>query len=230
MRKRSVIIVAGGKGLRAGGDIPKQFQIINNKPLLMHTIETFYHFDNQIKIVIVLPDEFKNYWSELLQEYNFVIAHQVINGGETRFHSVRNGLSIIDEDHIVAIHDAARPFVPKEVIERCFQESENFNCGIIPVIEEVNSIRIVSGYESKPFDRAQIRIVQTPQVFPAELLKNAYNAPYQESFTDDATVAELDGIQIKLTEGSAMNFKITTSFDIKLAEFISKSNPSIFSM
>lgn len=224
MQKRSVIIVAGGKGLRAGGEIPKQFQIIGSKPMLMHTIETFYNFDNRMKIVIVLPDEFRNHWSELLQQYNFIVSHRVTSGGETRFHSVKNGLSLIDEDHIVGIHDAARPFVPVEVIERCYRESEDFNCGIIPVINEVNSIRIVSGYESKPFDRTQIRIVQTPQVFPADLLKNAYNAPYQENFTDDATVAELDGIQIKLTEGSEINIKITTSFDMKLADFILSEN------
>lgn len=224
IQKRSVVIVAGGKGLRAGGEIPKQFQTIGGRPMLMRTIDTFYTFDNQMKIVVVLPDKFRDYWSKLLQKYNFTVAHLVVSGGETRFDSVKNGLSKIDEDCIVGIHDAARPFVPTDVIERCYRESMDFECGIIPVIHEVNSIRIISGYESMPFDRTAIRIVQTPQVFPANLLKNAYNAPFQESFTDDATVAELDGIQIKLTEGSETNIKITTLFDIQLADFILSKN------
>lgn len=215
----SVVIVAGGKGLRAGGDIPKQFQPIGSKPMLMHTIEAFYNFDYRMRIVVVLPDEFRDLWYELCEKHDFKIQHTIVSGGETRFHSVKNGLSEISEDEIVGIHDAARPFVSKEVIERCYREAFDFRCGIIPVIEEKNSVRILTGYESKPFDRTRIRVVQTPQVFPADLLKNAYETPYREEFTDDASVAEDDGIQIKLVEGDEKNIKITTSFDLKLADF-----------
>jgi len=215
----SVVIVAGGKGLRAGGDIPKQFQPIGGKPMLMHTIEAFYNFDYRMRIVVVLPDEFRDLWYELCEKHDFKIQHTIVSGGETRFHSVKNGLSEISEDEIVGIHDAARPFVSKEVIERCYREAFDFRCGIIPVIEEKNSVRILTGYESKPFDRIRIRVVQTPQVFPADLLKNAYETPYREEFTDDASVAEDDGIQIKLVEGDEKNIKITTSFDLKLADF-----------
>ncbi|MGI6048690.1 MAG: 2-C-methyl-D-erythritol 4-phosphate cytidylyltransferase [Petrimonas sp.] len=215
----SVVIVAGGKGLRAGGDIPKQFQPIGGKPMLMHTIEAFYNFDYRMRIVVVLPDEFRDLWYELCEKHDFKIQHTIVSGGETRFHSVKNGLSEISEDEIVGIHDAARPFVSKEVIERCYREAFDFRCGIIPVIEEKNSVRILTGYESKPFDRTRIRVVQTPQVFPADLLKNAYETPYREEFTDDASVAEDDGIQIKLVEGDEKNIKITTSFDLKLADF-----------
>jgi 2-C-methyl-D-erythritol 4-phosphate cytidylyltransferase len=215
----SVVIVAGGKGLRAGGDIPKQFQPIGGKPMLMHTIEAFYNFDYRMRIVVVLPDEFRDLWYELCEKHDFKIQHTLVSGGETRFHSVKNGLSEISEDEIVGIHDAARPFVSKEVIERCYREAFDFRCGIIPVIEEKNSVRILTGYESKPFDRTRIRVVQTPQVFPADLLKNAYETPYREEFTDDASVAEDDGIQIKLVEGDEKNIKITTSFDLKLADF-----------
>lgn len=220
MKKRSVVIVAGGKGLRVGRELPKQFLPIGGKPMLMRTIEAFHDFDKEMKIVVVLLESFRQLWSELLQEYNFIVAHTVVNGGETRFHSVRNGLQLIEDFETVGIHDAARPFVSAEVIERCYRESEDFGCGIIPVVEEVNSIRVLTGYESKPFDRSRIRIVQTPQVFPASLLKNAYNAPYQDSFTDDASVAESEGIQVKLTTGNEMNIKVTSSFDLMLADFI----------
>lgn len=220
MKKRSVVIVAGGKGLRVGRELPKQFLPIGGKPMLMRTIEAFHDFDKEMKIVVVLLESFRQLWSELLQEYNFIVAHTVVNGGETRFHSVRNGLQLIEDFETVGIHDAARPFVSAEVIEKCYRESEDFGCGIIPVVEEVNSIRVLTGYESKPFDRSRIRIVQTPQVFPASLLKNAYNAPYQDSFTDDASVAESEGIQVKLTTGNEMNIKVTSSFDLMLADFI----------
>ncbi|WP_436416746.1 2-C-methyl-D-erythritol 4-phosphate cytidylyltransferase [Petrimonas sp.] len=220
----SVIIVAGGKGLRVGGDIPKQFQPIGGKPMLMRTIEAFYNFDYRMRIVIVLPEQFRDFWNELCEKHKFDITHTIVNGGETRFHSVKNGLSEISEDEIVGIHDAARPFVSKEVIGRCYREAFDFRCGIIPVVEEKNSVRILTGYESKPFDRDRIRLVQTPQVFPADLLKNAYETPYREEFTDDASVAEDDGIQIKLVEGDEKNIKITTPFDLELADFLYKKN------
>lgn len=216
----SVVIVAGGKGLRAGGDIPKQFQPIGGKPILMRTVEAFYQFDNRIGIVVVLPEGYQSYWEELCAEHSFSIQHKIAIGGKTRFHSVRNGLTLVSSEGIVAIHDAARPFISEEVIRRCFNEAEIFQCGVIPVIEEVNSIRIMKGYESEPFDRSIIRIVQTPQVFPTPILKNAYNAPYCEQFTDDASVANADGIQIKLVEGDERNIKITTAFDFELAEFL----------
>ena len=220
----SVIIVAGGKGSRVGGDIPKQFQPIGGKPMLMRTIEAFYNFDYRMRIVIVLPEQFRDFWNELCEKHKFDITHTIVNGGETRFHSVKNGLSEISEDEIVGIHDAARPFVSKEVIGRCYREAFDFRCGIIPVVEEKNSVRILTGDESKPFDRDRIRLVQTPQVFPADLLKNAYETPYREEFTDDASVAEDDGIQIKLVEGDEKNIKITTPFDLELADFLYKKN------
>lgn len=216
----SVVIVAGGKGARAGGETPKQFQLIGEKPMLMRTIEAFYNFDYRIRIVVVLPEEFRDFWNELCGKHNFRIKHAIVSGGETRFHSVKNGLSEISEDEIVGIHDAARPFVSREVIERCYREAFDFRCGIIPVIEEKNSVRVLTGYESKTFDRTRIRIVQTPQVFPADLLKNAYETPYQPEFTDDASVAENDGVQIKLTEGDEKNIKITTPLDLRFADFL----------
>ena len=220
----SVIIVAGGKGLRAGGEIPKQFQPIGGKPVLMRTIEAFYDFDYKTKIVVVLPEEFRDLWNQLCEKHNFRLAHTIVNGGETRFHSVKNGLAEVSEHEIVAIHDAARPFVSKNVIERCYRQAVDFRCGVVPVIAEKNSVRLVVGYESQPVDREKIRLVQTPQVFPADLLKNAYQTPYREEFTDDASVAEDDGIQIKLVEGDETNLKITTSLDMKFADFLCREN------
>jgi len=220
----SVVIVAGGKGLRAGGEIPKQFQPIGGKPILMITAEAFYNFDYRMRIVIVLPEEFRLFWEELCEKHNFRIPHSIVGGGVTRFHSVKNGLAEIQEDEIVGIHDAARPFIPKEVIGRCYREASDFHCGVIPVIEEKNSVRILTAYESKALDRKKIRVVQTPQVFPANLLKNAYETPYREEFTDDASVAEDSGIQIKLVEGDERNIKITTPLDLKFANYLCRNN------
>lgn len=220
----SVVIVAGGKGLRAGGEIPKQFQPIGGKPILMITAEAFYNFDYRMRIVIVLPEEFRLFWEELCEKHNFRIPHSIVGGGVTRFHSVKNGLAEIQEDEIVGIHDAARPFIPKEIIGRCYREASDFHCGVIPVIEEKNSVRILTAYESKALDRKKIRVVQTPQVFPANLLKNAYETPYREEFTDDASVAEDSGIQIKLVEGDERNIKITTPLDLKFADYLCRNN------
>ncbi len=220
----SVVIVAGGKGLRAGGEIPKQFQPIGGKPILMRTIEAFYNFDYRMRMVVVLPEEFRFFWDELCERHNFRLPHTLINGGETRFHSVKNGLSEIREEEMVGIHDAARPFVSKEVIGRCYREAFDFRCGIIPVIEEKNSVRILAAYENRAVDRKKIRVVQTPQVFPADLLKAAYETPYREKFTDDASVAEDNGIQIRLVEGDEKNIKITTPLDLKFADYLCQYN------
>lgn len=218
--KYSVVIVAGGKGLRAGGDMPKQFQSVRGIPILMRTINQFYLFDNSIEIVVVLPEGYHDFWIELCEQHHFTVGHTLTVGGETRFHSVRNGLLKVNKDSIVAIHDAARPFVPIDVIKRCYNEAESFQCGVIPVIEEKNSVRVMHGYDSLSFDRSKLRIVQTPQTFPASLILNAYDLPFSSSYTDDASVADAAGIQIKLVEGDEVNIKITTPYDLKIAEFL----------
>ena len=216
----SVIIVAGGKGLRVGGEIPKQFQFIAGKPMLMRTVEAFYRFDAKMRIVIVLPKEFRELWTTLCAQHGFEIAHKVVLGGKTRFHSVKNGLSEIPDDEIVGIHDAARPFVSLKTIETCYRQASEEQCGSIPVVEEKNSVRLLSDSGSKALDRTQIRIVQTPQVFPAVLLKEAYQTEFFPHFTDDASVAEYAGITIRLVEGDEANTKITTAWDLKLANLI----------
>lgn len=217
-KKNSVVIVAGGKGNRVGGDIPKQFMPMGGKPMLMHTIKAFYSFNKDIKIILVLPDEFISLWQQLCSEYLFQIKHIVVVGGETRFHSVKNGLKEVSPEEMVAIHDGARPFVTPTLINKCYNESFDSGCGVIPVVDEVNSIRKITDGGSEIINRSELKLVQTPQVFPAHLLKSAYETEYSSSYTDDASVAEKSGINIKLIPGEYTNIKITTSLDIVIAE------------
>ena len=221
-KKYSAVIVAGGKGYRVGRELPQQFLPISGKPMLMHTINAFYLFNKEIHIVVVVPKEFVSLWQQLCSEHNFVINHRIVVGGETRFHSVKNGLKEVATEDIVAIHDGARPFVSPELILMCFNESFEGQYGVIPVIDEVNSVRRLTDNGSEIIDRSQLKLVQTPQVFPAHLLKSAYELDYDSSYTDDASVAEKYGVNIKLVPGEYTNIKITTSLDIILAEQIDK--------
>ncbi|HBG57904.1 MAG TPA: 2-C-methyl-D-erythritol 4-phosphate cytidylyltransferase [Porphyromonadaceae bacterium] len=217
-RKESTIIVAGGKGLRAGGDLPKQFRLIGEMPMLMHTILAFHRYNPQMKIVLVLPDGFQSLWNELCRLHDFNVSHKVVMGGETRFHSVKNGLVEIAEEEIVGVHDAARPFVGTDLIARCFNTSERHDCGVIPVVEEVNSVRLLTENGSRIIDRQLLRVIQTPQVFPARQLKKAYEAVFDPVFTDDASVVEKSGMHILMIKGEESNIKITTPFDWIIAE------------
>lgn len=218
--KHAVVIVAGGKGLRVGADVPKQFLPLANKPMLMRTIEKFYNFDNSIQIVVVLHQDYFILWDELCKEYQFDIECELIVGGDTRFDSVKRGLEAVSDSKLVAIHDAARPFVTKELIARCYDRAREAQCGVIPVVDEKNSLRQVVGDKHRPLDREGVKIVQTPQVFPAHLIKEAYKTEYNPQFTDDATVAESDGVTLKLIIGEDSNIKITTSGDVNYASFL----------
>ncbi|WP_352421964.1 2-C-methyl-D-erythritol 4-phosphate cytidylyltransferase [Proteiniphilum sp.] len=221
-KKQSVIIVAGGKGLRAGGEFPKQFQPIGGTPMLMRSVRAFYDYDDRMCIIVVLPYGAQPLWSRLCEQYQFTIPHTVVTGGETRFHSVKNGLEKITGDGIVGVHDGARPFVTSGLIGRCFETAFENQCGVIPVVDEVNSVRQLTGTGSRVVDRKQLRLVQTPQVFPAGELKRAYEIGFDPSFTDDASVAEKWGMEIKLVEGEETNIKITTPFDMELAGYYSQ--------
>lgn len=218
-KKQSVIIVAGGKGLRAGGELPKQFQLLGAEPMLIHTIRAFYNYDYRMRIVVVLPEGAQTFWLQLCDKLQFKLPHTVVTGGETRFHSVKNGLEEIPEDETVGVHDAARPFVTPELVGRCFDTSFENQCGVIPVIEEVNSVRQLTSTGSKILDRNLLRLVQTPQVFPAGELKKAYQSGFDPSFTDDASVVEKWGMEILLVKGEETNIKITTPFDMAIAEY-----------
>ena len=218
----NIIIVAGGKGLRMGGELPKQFIPIGGKPILMHTVEAFYNFDPNINIILVLPDSHKDYWAKLCKQYKFEIPHKITSGGETRFHSVLNGLQLVEKG-IVGVHDGARPFASKELITHCFDEAVKHKA-VIPVIDSTDSLReLTSDGKSKIIDRSKIKLVQTPQVFSVDLLKKAYQTDFKDTFTDDASVVEALGEKIYLVKGETTNIKVTTPIDLKIGEYIINS-------
>lgn len=221
-KQQNVIIVAGGKGLRAGGGLPKQFQLIGDMPMLMRTIRAFYDYDPGMRIVVVLPEGAQQLWSQLCDQYRFTLRHTVVPGGETRFHSVKNGLAQVTEEGMVGVHDGARPFVTSELIGRCFDTAFENRNGIIPVVDEANSVRLLTETGSRIIDRKLLKVVQTPQVFPVSELKKAYETGFDPSFTDDASVAERWGMEIKLVEGEATNIKITTPLDMVFAGYYSQ--------
>lgn len=211
-----VLIVAGGKGLRMGMDIPKQFLPIGGRPVLMRTMEVFYKYSRDIRIILVLPHDQQDYWRNLCREYHFTLPYRIADGGETRFHSVRNGLKLVDGEGLVAVHDGVRPFVSQEVISRCFKLAAT-ELAVVPVVKVVETVRQLTDIGSVTVNRDDYRLVQTPQVFDAEVLKQAYAVPYTSDFTDDASVVEAWGVPVTLTEGNRENIKITTPFDLKVA-------------
>ena len=217
--KKHIIIVAGGKGLRMGGEIPKQFLPIGGKPVLMRTIEAFHLYDNTIHVVLVLPVSQQTYWRELCKKYSFELPHEVADSGETRFHSVMNGLALVEGEGLVGVHDGVRPFVSQEVITRCYAEAGTKKA-VIPVIGVVETVRRLEGTDSVTVPRDQYKLVQTPQVFDVALLQRAYQQKYTEMFTDDASVVEALGEKVSLVEGNRENIKLTTPFDLKLAEML----------
>ena len=215
-----IIIVAGGKGMRMGTDIPKQFIPVGGIPVLMRTIERFHEYDTALNIILVLPKHQQDYWKALCKEYNFNIPHAIVNGGETRFDSSKNGLAAVPDDAegVVGIHDGVRPFVSVSVIEDCFETARD-EYAVIPVLPVTDTIRYIDAHGGgRNVQRSDYRIVQTPQVFDISLLKRAYNQPYQDSFTDDASVVESLGCQVSMVEGNRENIKLTTPFDLKIAE------------
>lgn len=218
-----VIIVAGGKGLRMGSDIPKQFLPVGGRPVLMRTIERFREFSADLQIILVLPKTQQDYWQELCRKYDFPLPQQggsylMADGGETRFHSVQHGLALIPDDAqgVVGVHDGVRPFPSIEVIRNCY-ETAHTKKAVIPVVPVVETLRHVTE-GTKP--RGDYRLVQTPQTFDIQLLKAANRQPYCDAFTDDASVVEAFGHPITLVEGNRENIKITTPYDLKIAEVL----------
>ena len=238
-----VIIVAGGKGLRMGSDIPKQFLPIGGKPVLMRTLERFREYDADLQIILVLPEAQQAYWHQLCEEYHFDVTYTLANGGQTRFHSVQNGLAKVPDDAegVVGVHDGVRPFPSIEVIRNCYETARTAKA-VIPVIPVVETVRQLfsNGLQdnrtndpkkslspdvrckksSRTVPRDEYRLVQTPQTFDIQLLKAANRQPYNDNFTDDASVVESYGHQITLVEGNRENIKITTPYDLKIAEVL----------
>ncbi len=219
--KKYIIVVAGGKGTRMGGDIPKQFQLLGNRPVVMVTLERLHMIDPSIQLILVLPAEHFEEWKELCRQYSFEVPLLLAQGGSTRFHSVQNGLAQVDdiEESLVGVHDGVRPFVSREMLENCFREALVHGAAI-PMIDVQDSLRHIVGgngvTEIVPRDR--YRLVQTPQVFRLSLLRRAYEQRFVESFTDDASVVEALGEQIVSVEGNRENIKLTTPFDLMVAK------------
>jgi len=215
--KKYVIIVAGGFGTRMNNSVPKQFLLLAGKPVLFHTINAFFSYNNEISIILVLPSSQISKWKELCDENHLTIPHNIVEGGKTRFHSVKNGLKSIEEAGLIAIHDGVRPLVSNETISRVYNTAEKLGTAI-PVLSVNDSIREISNKTNKSVNRNNLKIVQTPQCFKSEIINKAYQQSYNEMFTDDATVVEKTGEEIFLVDGNNENIKITTAIDLLIAE------------
>lgn len=217
--KKFALIVAGGSGSRMKNNIPKQFLEINSSPVLMHTFDAFLCYDPQIEFILVLPKNQTEFWNLLCEKHKFELEHKIAFGGETRFDSVKNGLELIPDEGIVFIHDGVRPLVSEKTIENCFETALDKG-NALPVIPVSESVRMVEGSENFPVDRSKYFLVQTPQTFKTQLIKNAYQRANSKSFTDDATVLESTGEIIHLVEGNRENIKITFPEDLVYAEIL----------
>ena len=219
--KKYLIVVAGGKGTRMGGEMPKQFQLLCGKPIVMITLERLHAIDPTMQLILVLPAEHVELWKELCKEHSFAVPLLLTNGGSTRFHSVQNGLAQVDDidDALVGVHDGVRPFVSQRVLEDCFREAW-IHGAAIPMISLQDSLRHIVGVNgvTEVVPRDRYRLVQTPQIFKLSLLRRAYEQRFVESFTDDASVVEALGEQVVGVEGNSENIKLSTPFDIMVAK------------
>ncbi len=217
--KKTALIVAAGKGSRMNSDIPKQFLLLKNKPVLYYSIKAFLDAFDDINIILVLPEDHIAKGQEIIDGFFDSSKFKIIGGGRTRFHSVQNGLSLIAEESIIFVHDGVRCFVTKDLIQRCYNSAVEFGTAV-PVIDSSDSIRMISKNGNKIIDRNKIKLVQTPQTFHSKIILPAFAIDYKEKFTDEASVVEAFGIKINLVDGEKSNFKITTPQDIELAKVL----------
>lgn len=212
-----VLIMAAGSGRRFGTEIPKQFHELAGMPVIMHAIQRFLTWSNDIRIVVVLPAGYVAYWKELTAKFAFNVPHVVAEGGSTRFLSVRNGLALIGDEGLTAVHDGVRPLVLSETIARCFETAGKYGSAV-PYVNPADTVRLENEQGFVTYDRNRVRLIQTPQVFRTEIIKKAYLQNYDPGFTDDATVVERSGEKIFLVEGNRENIKITNPEDLAVAE------------
>lgn len=215
--KTTAVIVAGGKGLRMGTALPKQFLPLRGKPVLHYAIKMFRDTFPGIRIILVLPEDQLSYANIILQSFSEGIDLDIVTGGATRYHSVQRGLQQVEADHIVFIHDGVRPLIDADLLQRCYTTALQHG-NAIPAIPVSDSIRQCEGETSIPVNRDQLRIIQTPQTFKANIIQPAFQQDYQDSFTDEATVLQAFGAQIFLVAGSRKNIKVTTPEDMLIAE------------
>lgn len=215
--KEYAIIVAGGKGTRIKSKLPKQFLELAGKPILLHTLEAFYRYSENIAIVLVLPEDDFPIWNDICKKYNFTKPVMLQKGGETRFQSVKNGLKKIEGNGLVAIHDGVRPLVSEDIIGASFRLAA-VHQSAVAAVRLKESIRMTDQDNTKAMDRSRFRLIQTPQTFSIDLIKQAYQLKEDPTMTDDASVVEKLGHTISLFEGSYENIKITTPEDLIIAE------------
>lgn len=220
--EKYAVIVAGGKGLRMGNAMPKQFLPLAGVPILTHTLKAFNHAFNDIKIILVLPEDQLSYAQMILQEFEERIDLTIVTGGATRYHSVQNGLKAVKGESIVFVHDGVRPLVSTTLIQRCYDDAVKYGSAI-PAMPAIDSMRIIEGEDSKPVDRTMLRVIQTPQTFHSKILLPAFEQEYIDAFTDEATVVEAMGTRVHLTEGERSNIKVTTPEDMHVAEALLKA-------
>lgn len=221
-----LIVVAGGKGLRMGGDVPKQFVPVAGLPVLMRTLLRLHESAPGAQLILALPRDHQEYWRELCGQYAFTLPHVVADGGATRFHSVQNALAHVpaDADGVVGVHDGVRPFVAADVVRRCMDEAR-ISGAAIPVVPVVETLRRLDGGQNSHTEpRGEFRLVQTPQCFRIDLLKKAYAQPYTDAFTDDASVVEATGKTVSLVDGNRDNIKLTTPEDLTYAEYLCRAS------
>jgi 2-C-methyl-D-erythritol 4-phosphate cytidylyltransferase len=217
--KKVAVIVAGGSGTRMNNKLPKQFLLLKGKPVLFYTINTFLQSYPDLKIILVLPEEYIAAGQEIIDAFFDYKRIQITTGGRTRFHSVQNGLALINEECMVFVHDGVRCLLTTDLIHRCYAAAIDVGSAI-PVVDCKDSVRILKGEENEAIERTRIRLVQTPQTFHSKILLPAFKIDYKDKFTDEATVVEAFGLKVNLIEGEENNIKITKPVDIIMAEEI----------
>lgn len=215
----ALVLVAGGSGRRMGSSVPKQYLELQGKAVIIHTLERFYQYDPHIKIVVVLAEDHQSFWEKISSSSEAAKVSEVVYGGQNRYDSVRHGLALIPDGCIVGIHDAVRPLVSRDTIDRCYRSARETGSGI-PVVEMDESLRLISPKGSVNLERENLRRVQTPQVFKSELIREAYRHDFPLSVTDDASVYEFIHGALTLVEGNPENIKITKASDLDLASLI----------
>jgi 2-C-methyl-D-erythritol 4-phosphate cytidylyltransferase len=221
--QKYAIIVAGGTGTRMGSSTPKQFLLLNDKPILYYTLKVFLEAYPDIQIILVLPEEYTDLGREIIDAYFDYSRIQITSGGETRFDSVKKGLTLVGKDSIIFVHDAVRCLVTADLIHRCYENAVRVGSGV-PAIRSKDSVRLLNEEENdnEIIDRTKVVFVQTPQTFHSRILLPAFQIDYKERFTDEATVVEAFGLKIALVEGEENNIKITRPIDLLVAENLLK--------
>ena len=214
--KKYAVIVAAGTGSRMGGDLPKQFMLLKDKPVLYYSLKTFLAAFDDLQVILVLPSAFSDEGEEIIDAYFDKDRIRITSGGDTRFQSVKNGLHLIEEECIIFVHDAVRCLVTVDLVHRCYETAVSFGSAI-PVISPRDSVRLIEEEGSQPIDREKVMLLQTPQTFHSKILLPAYEIDFKDRFTDEASVAEAYGLKLSMVEGEETNIKITKPIDLLIA-------------